>query len=246
MVYNPEGDLNQNPENRPEKEETVEAIKISTVFPEQKILEQIADKLLTEGVISGFHIDKTLSGYIFGGKKIEEDQYSLEILIDASTSDEVRDRIKNTISTVIGKKWEVPAIEEERVNVNAKLLNFIKHSQVEHGKYINEKKKRFVFALAGLLGLSTTLATLSERYMEHREQDIATVERKRAHDKVEEMLQKVQDQTRDIDFKAMNRQPLTPSPGSEMGVAYEETAKILDTIHEVEFEMRKLARGEQK
>lgn len=57
------------PEIQENKETMVEAIKISTVFADQKILQKIADKLLSEGIISGFHIDRTLAGYVFAGKK---------------------------------------------------------------------------------------------------------------------------------------------------------------------------------
>ncbi len=223
----------------------VEAIKISTLFSDQKILGRIADRLLSEGIISGFHIDTVLAGYIFAGQKVEENQYSLEILIDASATPEIKEKIKTEIATTLGEKWEVPVIEEERINVNERLLSFIKRAEIEHRRYLTEKGKRLVFSLAALISLVTAVGVIGKKYINEHEEEVVAMEKKKEreknHTRIEALTQDIQAQIADINQQIEEGKPFTVLPNDMSGVnSYEETNKLLKTVRGVEFELRKL------
>lgn len=227
-------------EEEPKKEKMVEATKISTVFSDQKILEQIADSLVSKGLISGFHIDRALSGYIYKGNKVKEPQWSLEILLDNQTDEKVKSEIRKAIEDAIGQKWEVPAIEEESVRVNEQLLGFIKRVGVEHRMYVRERKLKLTVALAALLSISATIGTFTKKYFDEREQKAVAAERADSYKRISALEKKVSDQIFALDAQIAAGRSLTVS-SNDMSAAtdYEETQKILKTVREVEFEMEK-------
>ena len=219
----------------------VEATKISTVFPDQKVLEQIADNLLKKGLISGFHIDRVLSGYLYKGKKVEEGQYSLEILLDSQTDKKVRGEIRVAIENAIGEKWDVPAIEEETVRVNKELFGFIKRAEVEHKKYVTQRRLTLTVALSALLSLSAAIRTITKKYFDEREHKAVATEQAESYKRISALENKVSRQISELDAQLAAGKPLTVSP-SDMAATtdYEETQRVLDTVREVQDEMRKL------
>jgi len=234
-------------EGGPEEEKMVEATKISTVFPDQKVLEQIADSLLLRGLISGFHIDRVLSGYVHRGSRVEENQYSLEILLDNQTDERVKGEIRRAIEDAIGKKWEVPAIEEERVRVNRELFGFIKRAEVEHRKYVRERRWKLTIALSALLSISATMGTFTKKYFDEREQRVVATERVKSYKRMTELENRISRQISELEARIAAGKPLTVAPSDMAAVTdYEETQRILDTIREARDEMRKLSETEEK
>lgn len=183
-------------------------------------------------------------------KKIEEDQYSLEIMIEASSSKEVGEKIKNEITESIGDKWKVPVIEEERVSINERFLSFIKRAEIEHRRYLTEKRKRLVLGLAALLSIISAFGVVGKKYIEEREQKIVATEkhkeREKAHERIEELEQDIQNQIKNIDAQIQEDKPFTILP-NDMAIesSYEETDRLLRTVREAEFELRKLAESDK-
>jgi len=225
----------------------VEATKISTVFSDQAVLEHIAEDLLSKGLISGFHIDRVLSGYIHKGKKVGEGQYSLEILLDNEVGGTAKQQIRQTIEAGVGEKWEVPVVEEEQVKVNRELLGFIKRAEVEHSKYVRERKLKLTIALTALLSLSATLGTFTKKYFDDREHKAVAAERAESYKKITALEQKVSDQIFALDAQIASGKPLTVSPNDmSASTDYEETQEVLRTVREVEHEMRVLSEKDKK
>lgn len=234
-------------ESSSELEEMVSATKISTVFPDQKVLERIADRLLIQGIISGFHVDRVVSGYIYAGNKTTEDQYSLEILLDEKADGALKEKIRRAIAEEIGRKWDVPAIEEEAVRVNRQLLGFIKRAEVEHGKYVRERNTKLAVTLAALLAVSGMVGTLVKRYTDERERQAVATEQAESYKRLLKLEQNIERQRAELDAKISAGKPLTAVPTDMAATeSYEETGEIIQTIREAQEEMRRLIEAGKK
>ncbi|MEK9147460.1 MAG: hypothetical protein AAB593_00915 [Patescibacteria group bacterium] len=223
-----------------EKEKMIKAIKISTVFYDQKILEQIADTLISKGLISGFHIDNVISGYIYKGKKNKENQYSLEILLDANVDSNTKNAIKDIIKNTIGNKWDVPPIIEEKgVEINKELLGFIKRAEIEHKKYKKEKNLKLAVALSAFLAISSTIGFFTKKYFDEKEHIAIATEQAKSYAKINELEKKISHQISELENKITSGKLTIEPSDMAIGTSYKETAEILETIREVENEMRK-------
>ena len=228
--------------NFEQKEKMVDAIKITAIFSDAKVLEKIADSLLSKGLISGFHIDNIHGGYLYEGKKVEQGQYALEILLEQSAGSAIKDQIREIISEEIKKQWDVPIIEEENVKINENMLSFIKRAEVEHKKYEFEKKLRLSVSLAALLSVSGLIAMFADKYVEKKEQDAVMKDRQKIYLKVQALQQDIQNQVIVIERKLNNEGKLTVAQNDmSAGDSYEETEKLQKFMRDVEFEIRKLA-----
>lgn len=240
----------EKPESGSETERMVKCTKISTVFSNAGVLENIADKLMSEGIISGFSIEPVVAGYVYEGKKVEEGQFKLEILIGSESGQENKEKIISKIKEVIGAKWDVPAIQEQGVEVNEKFLSFIKRAEVEHKRYRKERKLKLTLAVAVLAAMSSIVGAMAKKYVDDREQKAVAEsvlrERQISYEKVRNLEQKIQDQINKMNIKISRGEPFTPSPTDmAAGDLYEETDTIRDLVREVEFEADKLANPER-
>ena len=242
-MYNPELTSQQEPEpeNGPTPEKMVSAKKISTVFPDSSLLEKIADKLRSEGIISGFSIEPIRAGYTYSGKKVTEDQFVLNILSENSVDDSIKQRIIDELRSAIGEKWDVPAIREEQVEINESLLTFIKRSNIEHKKYLRQKNRTLSLALATLIGISGLIYEVSAKYIDKKEQQATTAERQHSYDKLTALQESIQSQIINLENKINNNEKLHAVP-NDMSAddGYEETENILQSVRDAQNEMKVL------
>ncbi|MGC9598792.1 MAG: hypothetical protein ABSE18_00145 [Minisyncoccia bacterium] len=233
------------PENMgtPEKKEIemVEAVRIRTVFTDQKALEKIADELHSKGFVSGFSIEPIEAGYFHHGRRVKERQYALDLLIDPSETEERRQTIIQVINSEIGKRWETPDITEEKVQINKDLLGFIKRAETEHGRYKKERRMRLSLTLALLMSISGLIGAVSKRYVERREEKAVAAEREKEFERLNKIDQKIQLQISNIELKLQMGQQLEKKPGVEFGGDYyPEIHQIEKTVEEGVDEIMKL------
>ncbi|MGD0977293.1 MAG: hypothetical protein ABR875_03305 [Minisyncoccia bacterium] len=246
-----EKDIFPRPKDKPtspdEKvEKMVEVVKISTIFNDPKVLEKIADELISAGIISGFSIEPVKAGYIYKGAKIEEEQYQLEILLEAGAGQEIKDKIHSKIEEIIGKKWDVPAVIEEDVRVNEKFLGFIKRAETEHKKFKKERNLKLTVGLAALLSISGMIGILTRKYVNEKREEVASSERARNYKELEDLQQKVQQKVQELDRKIYMKKPLHESPTDMAAFAgYDETWEIINLVRDAEFAAQKLAEPER-
>ena len=256
MMKNPEADslsktganVAESPEGSAEaREELIKAERISTIFDDAKTLEGIADKLLGEGVISGFSIEPVRSGYIHRGEKVKEDQYSLNILLASDAPPEVRERVRRIITTTIGEKWEAPAIKEDSIEVNREFLGFIRRADVEHKRYVKERHTKLAFALTAALSISGVIGTLVKQYGDERERRAVATEHSQTLERLSGLERKISKQVFALEAQIEEGKPLTYSPNDMAATSsFDETQEILETVRQVEGEVLRLVRAEGK
>jgi uncharacterized protein involved in tolerance to divalent cations len=241
-------------QNYPEKEvEMVKALRVRTVFTDEKILEKIADKIHEEGLVSGFSIQPAESGYFKDGKRVVEKQFELDFLLDPELSEEKRKHVTQLIENEIGKKWEIPAITQEVVEINKDLLGFVKRAEVEYQRYKKEKRVRLSLTLAVLLSISGIIAEASKLYVERREEKAVAAERMKELDTLGRIDAKISRQIADINFKlAFGKKgegetikSLERVPGEDFGMdSYKEINDLEKTVDEAWIELRKVIKSE--
>ncbi|MFA6536075.1 MAG: hypothetical protein WCT25_01425 [Candidatus Paceibacterota bacterium] len=244
-------------ENHESAEKMIDAVKISAIFSEEATLETIAERLLSDGSISGFTIEPVKSGYLYKGEKVAEGQFSLNILTegDLTKGQHIRDEIERQI----GDKWDVPAITEEQVRINEKFLTFIERAGVEHKKYVGEKKKKLAIALSGLLAIAAALGWIGKKYGDERASEAARVSAKSEKTEAEKKIYKLTEDVRfkivDIerkinevtellpqDLKKRAQEEIFHSAKTDMAVAgFDETDEIVKKMQDLTLEMGKLA-----
>lgn len=230
-----------------ETEKMVQATKIKTIFSDPKVLEAIADKLLSDGTISGFNIEQVVGGYIYDGAKTEEVQYALEILLASDTDQETKKKIKSSLIEKIGEKWDAPMIEESTVEINESLLNFIKRAEIEHKRFTRERRMRYSVSLTALLSIAGIIGTITDRYVGKQIDKAAIVERDKAYKKVIQLEKEVEEQIDDLNWKMSHGEAPNMLPNDMAAdAAYIETEKILRTVRDLELEMRRLVEADEK
>ncbi len=226
----------------PEKKEIkmVEAVRIRTVFTDQKALEKIADKLHSEGFVSGFSVEPIEAGYFRHGGRVKEHQYALDLLIDPSGTKERRQTVIQVINSEIGKKWETPAITEEKVQINKDLLGFIKRAETEYGRYRKERRMRLSLTLALLMSISGLIGAVSKRYVERREEKAVAAEREKEFERLNRINQKIQLQISNIELKLQIGRQLEKKSEIDGIDHYPEIDQIENTVEEGVGEIMKL------
>ena len=228
------------------EEKMIECVKISTVFDNAKVLESIADNLMSQGLISGFSIESVKAGYVYGGKMVEEDQFKLEILLDSESDNEKKRKIISKINEVIRTRWGVPAIQEQNVVVNEKFLSFIKRAEVEHKRYRKERKLKLTIALATLMSVSGLFGTVTKKYIDNKKEEAVAAERTKTYNRLGNLQQKMQEKIIALESQIAKEEPLHEAPTDMAAFAgYEETREILDLVRDAEFESMKLADPER-
>lgn len=228
-----------------EQERTViEAARISVPFEDPKELQEIADELHSQGLISGFNLRPIGAGYFFQGKRVTEDQYVLEILIDPDLSESKKETIKTAIQEKIGSQWETPAVIEDKVSVNKELLGFIKQAETEHKRYRKEKKLRVAAMTAFLLSIMGITGIFLKKYQDEKITKAVKQEQKETLKKINKLQEAIQKQVAELDSQIEKGDELHTLPTDMAAdVSYEETNKILETVRELESSLENLAKS---
>jgi len=235
-------------EASPEREvEMVEAARIRTVFSDPKILEKIADRVHSQGLVSGFSIEPIEAGYFHHGKRVTERQYGLDFLIRPDESEERKRRIIEAIKGEIGEKWETPDITQESVQINRELLGFIQRAEVEHKRFLKERRRRLTLTLSLLISIAGIVGGITERYAERREAKAVAAERAKDYKRLGELEQKIQEQVGELERKLNAGEPLPTSP-TDMAAqeSHEDLSAILKTVRDVEHQARKILEQGEK
>ncbi len=226
------------------KERMVEATRISTVFNDAKVLEGIADKLMSRGLISGFSIEPIASGYVYEGDKVIEDQFSLNILL-AEQDETKAEEIRALVSSVIGEKWDVPRIEQETVSVNEKFLGFVRRAEIEHVRYRREHRNKLVLAVAFAAGMLGLVSESVKNYGEHKAKIAIAGEREATLKKLSDIQEKLADQIAAVEGKLSRGEELTET-ATDMGAGgqKQELYDMILTVREAEKELLKTIKSE--
>ncbi len=228
----PEGMKDLEDKKTESQEKMIPAIKISTVFSNEKLLEKIADKLLNTGLISGFSIDLINAGYIYHGRKIKENQFLLKILVNENIPSDKKDKIISIIQKNINQKWDVSAIEEESVLINEALLNFIKRADIEHRRFKKEKQLRLALSLTVLMTLSGIIGLVSKGYVDQRVAKTIAMERLKHYQELDDLNYKIQQKITALELQISKKIPFHYT-GAEWSYDYKETSDIAETILQV-------------
>lgn len=228
------------------KEEMVEAVNISTVFTDAKLLEKIADDLMSRGIISGFSVEPIRAGYIYEGKKTEEDQFELSILAEENNSDKIEE-IKQAISEAVSPHWDVPKIEQRTVKVNSDLLTFVRRAGIEHKKYLSERNKKLSLALAAFLSVSGIIGTFIHRYTEEHAQEAVKKERVQELDELKKVEDELGRRIDTLNGMLNDNRPLTSLP-NDMSVttAYKETDDVEKVLKDAREKLEKIINSEKQ
>lgn len=239
----------------PDKEvEMVEAIRVRTVFDDEKVLENIADKVHGQGLVSGFSIEPVEGGYFHEGKRVKEHQYALDFLLDPSISEAQKQKIIDRINEELKGKWETPAITEEKVQINKDLLGFVRRAEAEYGRYKRERRLRLSLTLTLLLAISGLIGAVTKRYVERREEKAVAAERLKEFKNLERIDDKIRNQIGDINLKLAigdkgrgeTIKSLEKVPGVEFGMdSYKEINDIEKTVDEALGEVRGVIKLEE-
>ncbi|MBP9772053.1 MAG: hypothetical protein KBD16_04000 [Candidatus Pacebacteria bacterium] len=220
--------------------EMVPATRISTIFDNQKVLQILASAFLSEGLISGFIIEPVHSGYLHDGQQVEEQQYALRILVERN-DDSKQERIKERITTEIKRYWDVPIVSEEDVMVPKELFDFIDKSEVEHKRFVGERRKKRIFMAAALTAFLGLTGTVSKQYLEKQQQKTVTVEKEKEYKRLQDLRMQIQEATMRLEQKLAAGEELTES-SNDMAAhgGFEETKEPLQLIREAEESIRKI------
>src|SRR3989344_1646264 len=245
----------EKPENEREEEKiekskkreksVIEASRISVPFEDPKILEKIADELHSQGLISGFNLRPIEAGYFFHGKRVTENQYVLEILIDPDLADFKKEAIKKAVQEKIGSQWETPAVIEDKVSVNKELLGFIKQAETEHRRYRKERKLRVAAMTAFLLSVMGITGVFLKKYQEEKIEKAVKQEQKETLKKINTLQETIQKQIAELDSQIEKGELHTLPTDMAADVSYEETNRILKTVRELESSLENLAQSEK-
>lgn len=227
-----EGEHRPNQETEQAKDVLVRAKRLSVVFSDKRILQQIADELLQDGSISGYTIEPVRSGYVYTGKKVKEAQWQLNTLT-GENKDTVDSALMKLVQKHIGMKWDVPAIVADEVSVNPQLLTFINNARVEHDRFVKERRRGMAFLVSTLITVSATVGTLVDNYFDSRDHKIQTIAQKAEIDRLKVLHVILQRQIEVVDKKIIEGTLTTTPNDMTANDSFRETQEVLAEIRAV-------------
>lgn len=193
-------------------EQLIDVVRIETVFENREVLSAIAQRLMEEGLVTGYKIGTIEGGYYNRGRlRSRQHQYELRVLVPMSATQESL-KIQSIMKEEIGRYWDKPFVYVDASKATEEDLSYIADAKNEHALYVRERRVKWTVGCVAFGLITALLAVLGKNFLDSRAQDIRRTELERIARDLSDLEGQISDDMLSIESLLTQEKPLTPLP----------------------------------